>query len=398
MAEERPLQVSAKKARTLLALAGKTRGTREAREADPSSSKDKDKGMDLSDKVKEADPSNKGRDKETCLSSSTKPKDEGTPRESLKVPSTINPATHSQAGSKPREPGSGAKEVQTRAGANGGEEKVVGNKEKGERKPAEVEDVDISKGNVKTGSPGDGKKVDVELDAKKPGAVGSSDNTTPPVTTDETTKSTTNDVKIIPPATTTDKKDDVTKDEIDPTTKDETVPANDEKTGKPEGSVEKTEPLVADDGDVATPKRTTKELPISPAKHLREKVVPALGLTVPKTPKKRLDPLSIVTATGSILSPLQKVLENTEDETLMERMARLSVVDANYQPPKDVVPPAHTDSEFEFECETAPTTPKSRAGRGSFNLMLRSEVPLSDDDDFFLDCDSNASVSNFDGV
>jgi len=87
----------------------------------------------------------------------------------------------------------------------------------------------------------------------------------------------------------------------------------------------------------------------------------------------------------------------------MERMARLSVLDPNSQPPKDVALPAHTDLESEFECETAPSGPstprsRSRSERGSFTLILRSEVSLSDDDDFFLGCSSNASVSNFDGV
>ena len=298
-----------------------------------------------------------------------------------------------------------------------GKEKVSGSKEKGEGGPA---------GNVKRESLGDEKKVDVERDTKKPGegAVGSSDKTIPAVTTVETTKPVTNDVKVISPAaatndpngpevpsvvvgaapgsdtTTTNKKDDATK-EVDPTVEDEVVPTLDGKTWKPEGSVEKAELIVTDEGDVATPRRATKELPASPAKHLKEKVVPALGLTVPRIPKSDSDPLSVVTVTGPSLSPLQKVLEGTENETLMERMARLSVVDPDYRPPNDLVPPAHTDLESDFECETAPSgpgTPRSRSERGSFNLMLRSEVPLSDDDDFFLDCSSNASVSNFDGV
>jgi len=396
------IQVSAKKAKTLLALAGKARKTRVAEETGLSSNKDKETDLD----------------KETGLSSSSKRKNEEMLKESPRVPSTTNPTAFS-AGSEPREPGSGTKEVETKAGLNGeGKEKVTGSK-KGEGKAA---------GKVKTENHGDEKKVDVERDAKKPGggAVGSSDKTTPAVTTVETTKPVTNDVKVIPatPATndangqevpsavvaaapgldttTKDEKDDTTKEEVDPTIKDKAVPTVDEKTGKPEGSGEKVELIVTDEGDIATPRRATKELPTSPAKHLKEKVVPTLGLTVPETPKSDSDPLSVTTVTGSSLSPLQKMLEDTEDETLMERMARLSVVDPNYQPPKDVAP-AHTDLESEFECETAPSGPgtprsRSRSERGSFNLMLRSEVPLSDDDDFFLDCSSNASVSNFDGV
>jgi len=280
-----------------------------------------------------------------------------------------------------------------------GEEKVADDKERGGGKPAEVANVDTSKGNVKAGSLGDERKVDVEHDTKKPGegAVGSPDNTTPAVTTDETTKPVTIDVKVIPLAAVLNKANDP---EAPPVVVGD-APGSDAMAQPEEGSREKAELIVTDEGDVATPKRATKELPTSPAKHLKEKVVPALGLTVPKGPKNDSDPLSVATVADSGLSPLQKVLEDTEDETLMERMARLSVVDANYQPPKDVVPPVHTDLESEFECETAPSgpsTPRSRAGRGSFNLMLRSEVPLSDDDDFFLDCDSNASVSNFDGV
>ena len=319
-------------------------------------------------------------------------------RESLKAPSTVNPTTFWQAGSKPKEPGSGAKEVETKTSVDYGRKEKV----KDEEKPV-----------MKTERPGDEKKVDAERDIRKPGEriAGSSDNT-PAVTTDNTTNPVTHDVKVIPSAAATnkvnnpevpfvavgaapgsDKKDDAIRKEVDPAIKDK------EKSGKPEGSGEKTELIVPDEWGVTTPKPTTKELPTSPAKHLKEKAVPALGLTVPKTPRKISDPLSVVTVTGSTLSPLQKVLESTEDETLMERMARLSVVDANYQPPKDVVPPAHTDSESEFECETAPSgpsTPTSRAGRGSFSLMLRSEVPLSDDDELFVDCDA-ASVSNLDG-
>jgi len=391
----------------LLARAEKARKTSKAEETDlsNSSSSSKDKG-----KGKETDPS----DKETGLGCSSKPKNE----ESLRVPSTTNPTAFSEAGSKSREPGHGTREMETKADVKGEEkEKVAGGKEKGEGGP---------RGNVKTESPGDEKKVDVERDTKKPGqgAVGSSDKTAPTVTTVETTKSVTNDVKVIPPAaarnndngpeipsvvvgaapdsdTATTTKGDATEEDVDPAIKDKVVPTLGGKTGKPEGNGEKAELIVTDEGDVATPKRATKELPTSPAKHLKEKVVPALGLTVPKTPKNDLDPLSVITVTGPSLSPLQKVLEDTEKETLMERMARLSGVDPNYQPQKDLVPPAHTDLESDFECETAPSgpgTPRSRSERGSFNLMLRSEVPLSDDDEFFLDCNSNASVSNFDGV
>ena len=395
------IQVSAKKARTLLARAEK-RKTGAAQETDLSSNKDKE--TDLSDK---------GRDKETGLISSSKCKNEEMLRENLRVRSTTNPAA-SQAGSEPKEPGSGTKEVESKADVNGeGKEK-----EKGEGKPA---------GKGKKENPGDEKKVDVGRDAKKPGegAVGSSDKTTAAVTTVETTKPVTNDVKDIPTTAatndanrpevpsvvveaapgldtaTTNMKDVATKKDVDPTIEDKVVPALDGKTGKPEGSGENVESIVTDEGDVATPRRATKELPTSPAKHLKEKVVPALGLTVPTTPKNDSDPLSVTTVTGSSLSPLQKMLEDTEDETLMERMARLSVVDPNYQPPKDIVPPANTDLESEFECATAPSgpgTPRSRSERGSFNLMLRSEIPLSDDDDFFHDCSSSASVSNFNGI
>ena len=397
------IQVSAKKARTLLARAEEIRKTRAAQEMDLSSNKDKE--TDLSDK---------GRDKETGLISSSMRKNEEMLRESLRVPSTTKHLTaFSEAGSEPREPGSGTKEVETKAGVGGeGKEKVTGDKEKGEGKPA---------GKVKTENPGDEKKVDVERDTKKPGegAVGSSDKTTAAVTTVETTKPLTNDVKDIP---TTAATNDANRPEVpsvvveaapgldtattnmknvDPTIEDKVVPALDGKTGKPEGSGENVELIVTDEGDVATPRRATKELPTSPAKHLKEKVVPALGLTVPTTPKNNSDPLSVTTVTGSSLSPLQKMLEDTEDETLMERMARLSVVDPNYQPPQDMVPPANTDLESEFECATAPSgpgTPRSRSERGSFNLMLRSEIPLSDDDDFFHDCSSSASVSNFNGI
>lgn len=302
--------------------------------------------QETSNKDKETALNNKGKDEETDPISSNKGKgkDEETPREG-KVPSTIDPTTPSATGSEPGEPEPGVKGVRTeKAGVDGKrEEEVIGD---GER---------IPKGSQKKDSPGSEKRVD---DTKIPGeGAVSSDNVTPAVTTNETTRSV----------------DAATKGKVDPT----------------------------DEGDLATPRRATKELPASPAKHLKEKAVPTLGLTVPKSPKNGLAPLSVTTVTDSGLSPLQKALESAEDETLMERVARLDVGKANYQPLKDVVPPAHTDLESDFECMTAPSgpsTPRSRAGRGSFNLMLRSEVPLSDDDDFFLDCDSNASVSNFDGV
>lgn len=254
--------------------------------------------------------------------------------------------------------------METKTGADGkGKEEVAGDKETG-----------------------DEKKVDVKQDTKKPGegAIGSPNDVAPAVTTNETMKPVADTIKV-----------------IDPTVKEKAVPTVDGKAVKQEGSREKVELVVTDEGDVVTPKRAAKELPTSPAKHLKEKAVPALGLTVPKSPKNDSAPLTAATTAGPVSSPLQKVLEDAEDETLMERMARLQVRDANYQPPKDVVPPAPTDLESEFECETAPSgpgTPRSGGGRGSFNLMLRSEIPLSDDDDFFLDCGSNASVSNLDGL
>ena len=263
-----------------------------------------------------------------------------------------------------------------KANVNGkGKKKVAGDEEKEEGKPEQIADVDISKGGVKVDGPGDKKKGDAGQDTKRLGeGIVDSSNVTPVV------------VDAVPgldaPTTTTNKKDDATK----------------EKTTKPKDGVE---PTVLDEGDVTTPKRVTKELPASPAKSLKEKLAPALGLTVPKSPKGGSAPLSADTITGSSLSPLQKVLKDTEDETLMERMARLKIVEESHQPQKDVIPPANTDLDSEFECETAPSgpsTPRSRAGRGSFSLILRSDVPLSDDDEFFLDCDSNASVSNFDGV
>jgi len=264
-------------------------------------------------------------------------------------------------------------------------EKVAGDRGKGEGKPVDVASVDISKGSVKVDGLGDEKKGGVGQDIKKTreGVVDSPDNVTPVATEDVATKPISDSLKVTPPAATL--KDDATK----------------KKTTKPEDGVEsskqKVEPFIADEGDVATPKRVTKELPASPAESLKEKHVPTLGLTVPKSAKDGSAPLS----SGSVLSPLQKVLEGAEDETLMERMARLKIGNERYQPPKDVVPPPRTDSEQDSECETAPSgpsTPRSRAGRGSFNLLIRSDVPLSDDDDFFLDCESNASVSNLDGV
>ena len=350
--------MSAKKTKTLLARAGKLK-RRTAEETD------------LSSKGKETDLSSKGKDKEMDLGSKGKGKE--TPRESLKVPSTINLATLS-TGSKPRESGSEVKEVET-------ETSVIG---KGEE------------GGVKTDSSGD-EKVDVEQDTKKSGgAIDSSNDVAPTATTNETTKPAADDTKVTPPVAATNKASDP---EVGSRVKEKAIPATDGKTVKPEeGNREKVELAVTDEGDVATPKRTTKELPVSPAKSLKEKAVPTLSLTVPKAPKNRSDPLSATAVTDSTSSPLQKVLEHTEDETLMERMARLNVVNANYQPPKDPVPPARTDLESEFNtAPSGPSTPRSKAEK-SFNLMLQSEVPLSDDDEFFLDWSPNASVSNFDGV
>jgi len=265
--------------------------------------------------------------------------------------------------------------VEKQTNVDGKGKKVASDEKKDGGKPVEVAGVDVSKGGAKTDSPGGKKRGDVGQDTKKPGegAVDSFRNVTPSVVIDASSAMDT--------ATTTTDKDGITK----------------EKTTKPKEGIE---PLITDEGDFATPRRVTKELPPSPSKSPKEKVVPTLGLTVPKSPKTDTAPLSSATVTGSSLSPLQKVLEDTEDETLMERMARLEIGNANYQPPKDVVPPAQTDLESDSECHTAPSgpsTPTSKAGK-SFNLILRSDVPLSDDDDFFLDCDSNASVSNFDGL
>ena len=341
--------------------------------------------------------------------------------QSLRTPSTREGSWEASS-AEPREPGPRAKEVGKNMGVNSEGKKVAGDGEKGEGKPANAVNVGGSRGSVKAESPGDKKKGDVGQDTKKSGerALDSSDNVTPLIATDNTTKPVTDDVKPIPPAatttkanpevpsvvvnatpgsgtptTTTEKKDDATKEKVNTAVNEEKAePALDGKTIKPK------EHVATDEGDVATPKRVTKELPASPAKTLKEKPVPALGLIVPRTPNNGSAPPSTTTAAGATLSPLQKALEDVEDETLMERMARLKIEGPGLQPPKEVAPPAHTDLESEFECETAPSgpsTPRSRAD-GSFNLMLRSEVPLSDDDDFFLDCDSNASVSNFGGL
>jgi len=248
--------------------------------------------------------------------------------------------------------------METKIGVDGkGEEKVADDEEKSKGQSTEVVDVDARK----VDNLGDEKKVDVGQDTKKPGdePINPPNHGTPTAITDDTTKPIT-DVK-----------------EVNPTIKEE-----------------KAEPT--DEGDVATPKRVTKDLPASPGKSLREKLAPTLGLVVPKSPEKGSD-----LPAATILSPLQRAIQSAEDETLMERMARLEIGDANYQPPKDTTPAPHTDLESDFECETAPSgpsTPRSRAGRGNFNFMLRSDVPLSDDDELFLDCDTTASVSNFDGV
>jgi len=358
------IQVSAKKTKALLTRAGEIKRGRAVQETVPNSN-NKDKDMEP---------------------------------ESLKVPSPTKLTASSQTCSEPREPESGAKEVEVKTDVNGKgkKKKVAGDKKKDKGKPAEVAGVDIPKGSVNMDDPGVSKKGDAGQDTKKPGegAIDSSDN-----------------VKVTPPAatpatTTTDKKEDTEKGTADPTVKEEkVVPTIGENAAKPkdgaEPSEQKAEPFITDEGDVATPKRVTKELPASPAKSLKEKLVPTLGLVVPKSSKKASDPPSTATATDPGLSPLQKVLKDAKDETLMERMARLEIGDASRPPPKDMVPPAHTDLESDSECVTAPSgpgTPRSRAGRGSFNLLLRSDIPLSDDDEFFVDCDSNASVSNFDGV
>jgi len=334
------------------------------------------------------------------------------PPQSLKVPPPTKIAA--TGGSEPKGPEPGAKGTGTKTNVSGkGKGKVAGDEGKGEGKSEEVAGVDIPKGSVKANSL---KKGDVGQDTKEPGegVVDSFGNVTP-VTANDTTNPISDNVKVTPPAATSNKTNgpevpsvvfDAIPDPDKPTTmadkKDEKTKEKPTKPGdgvKP--SKEKAEPFVADEGDVATPRRVTKELPASPEKPLKEKPVPALGLTVPKSPKNGSAPLSSATVTGSGLSPLQKALEDAEDETLLERVARLKIGDTSYQPPKDVVPPACTDLESDSDCETAPSgpgTPRSRAGRGSFNLILRSDVPLSDDDDLFLDCHSNASVSNFDGI
>lgn len=306
-----------------------------------------------------------------------------------KAPST----TKLSAGSELGEAVSGAKVAETKASGKGkGKKKVGGDEVKGEEKPADAVDVDVPKENEKTEGPGDEKKGDAGQDTKKSGS-GTAENVIP--TTDNATKPAAANVNTAAssetPTTTTDKKDDAVK-KGSTTKKEKTGPTLDGKTGKPKVGVES---VVADEGDVTTPKRVTKELPASPAKPLKEK----LGLTVPELSRNDSTP-STSTVTGSTLSPLQKALENAEDETLMERMARLKIAGGSYQPPKDVPPPAQTDMDSEFECQTAPSgpgTPRSRTGRGSFNLFIRSDVPMSDDDEFFLDCDS-ASVSNFGGL
>ena len=316
-------------------------------------------------------------------------------QENLQVPSTREPPTRS--GVEPREPVPKTKELGAEMGVNGGEKKVVGDG-KSEGEPVEAVDVNILEGGVKTDRPGDEKKDDGKDGKKSEGGTNDPpEAVVSPIVTDDTTKSAT-DIKLIShnATETTSDKDDPTKN-ANSDIKEGTGPTIYGKTMKPELK----EPAVVDEGEVATPKRVTKELPVSPGKPLQEKPVPALGLTVPESPENPSAPSSTTTVTDSTLSPLQQVLEDAEDETLMERMARLKVGDGSYQQPKDIAPPAHTDLESDFEGATAPTspsTPTSRAGKGSFNLLLRSEVPLSDDDDFFLDCDSNASVSNFDGL
>lgn len=294
----------------------------------------------------------------------------------------------SEAGSERGETEFGTKKVEVKAGADGdGKKKSVGDGEMCEEKPVVV---DVSEGDVKMDSSGD-KKDDTKKSEE--GSTDPSDQVTPAITNatkpaDGTQQAPAETAVSGPekPTTTTDEKDDAAKDRANPVFNGEDAERIlDGKTTKLK------EPPITDEGDIATPKRATKELPASPGKTPNEKPLPTLGLTVPKSPKSG----------GSTLSPLQQALDDAENETLMERMARLKIVNASYQPPKDVTPPAPTDGESEFECETAPSgpsTPRSRGGKGSFNLVLRSDVPLSDDDEFFLDCDSNASVSNFDGL
>lgn len=332
----RVIQVSARRAKTLLARAGEIKRTRV--ETDPS----------------------KGKGKEI-------------PLQNLKAQSTIDPPA-SQTGSKDKEPESGVKGVGEKIDVDGKGVKVVSKEKKDGGEPVKAASVDISKGGAKTKSPGEEKKGNIGQDTKKPrgGALNSSGNVTRSAVVGPSPGADT-------ATTATDKKEDTTK----------------EKTTKPKEEVEL---FVTDEGDFATPRRVTKELPPSPSKSPKEKVVPTLGLTVPKSPKTSTAPPSSATVTGSSLSPLQKVLEDTEDETLMERMARLEIGTAGYQPPKGVVPSTQSDLESDFgTAPSGPSTPKSRAEK-SFNLVLRSDIPLSDDDDFFLDCDSNASVSHFDGL
>ena len=388
----RVTQVSAKKTKPLLARAGKRKG--EIKETETSSSH-KGKGTDKG----------KGKDKD---------KEDMGP-ENLPAPSTRDHQSSQDSSAEPRGPGPMAKEVMMDMGVNGRGKKVAGD-EKGEGKLTEVVNVGSLKGGVRTDNPVGEKRGDVGQD-KKSGdkSVDSSGNLNPVIVTDNTAKSIADDVKRIPPAAATTKanrpeapsvvvnavpssgtptatKDDAKKEKVNPTVNQvKTERALDGKTTKPKG------PIATDEGDAATPKRVTKELPASPPK---EKVVPALGLTVPKSPKNGSAPPSTITVTGPILSPLQKALDDAENETLMERVARLELGGPGFQPQKEVPPPANTDMESDFECVTAPSgpsTPKSRAG-GNFNLLLRSDVPLSDDDDLFMDCDSIASLSHFDGL
>ena len=349
---------------------------------------------------------------ETDPSSSSKDKDKETRLESPRAPSIPE---SSQSSAESREPGPRAKEVRMETNVNNKGKKVAGD-ENSEGKPAEAVNVASSKGSVRKDSPGD-KKDEVGQDTKKSG--GRAVNVTPVTATDNTTKPFVDEIKTIPLVATTTKtndpevpsvvvhatpssgtpnmptkKDDAAKEKVNTTINEENTERTlDGKATNPKESV------VTDEGDAATPKRFTKELPASPAKSLKEKLVPTLDLTVPKSPKNGSDPPSTTTVTGATLSPLQKALDGAENETLMERVSRLKIEGSGFQPQKEVAPTAHTDLESDFECETAPsgpTTPKSKAG-GSFNLLL-SEIPLSDEDDFFQDCDSNASVSNFDGL
>jgi len=303
--------------------------------------------------------------------------------------------TRDSIGSELGEKVAGAKVAETKAGGKGkGKKRVAGDEEKGEKR-VEAAGVDVPKENEKTEGPGDEKKGDAGQDTKKSGS-GTTGKIIPGATTDNATNPAAANVNVAAssemPTTTTDKKDDAAKKGSNPTIKKEkTEPALDGKAGKPKVGVES---VVAEEGDVTTPKRATKELPASPSKPPKEK----LGLTVPELSRNDSTP-STSTVAGSTSSPLQKALEDAEDETLMERMARLKIAGGSYRPPKEVAPPAQTDVDSD-DCKTAPSgpgTPRSRTGRGSFNLFIRSDVPMSDDDEFFLDCDS-ASVSNFGGL